>query len=98
LFWCRCWIGTLAGRDYYDENNTVLTYNSTSLKEVKFGRYITSCLMLDYELNLKFSKRLGLNFGFRYTTATPIHSNNLDYIISQGTAISFKYGMFYQFK
>ena len=91
-------IGTLAGRDYLDENNNFLPYNSTNLKDIKFGKYWTSSFMLDYELDLKFSKRLGLNLGLRYTTETPVHSGNTQYVITQGTGLSFKYGIFYQFK
>lgn len=91
-------VGTLAGRDYLDENNNVIPYNSTTFKQLNFGKYWTSSFMLDYELDLKFSKRIGVNLGLRYTTATPINSGKSNYIITQGTGISFKYGLFYQFK
>lgn len=90
--------GTLAGRDYYDENNNVLPYNTTNFKEVKFGRYWTTSFILDYELGLKFGKRYGFNLGFRYNIVAPVHNGNLAYLISQGTGITFKYGLFYQFK
>lgn len=91
-------VGTLAGRDYIDEKNKILPYNSTTFKEIKFGKYWTSSFMLDYELDLKISKRIGLNLGLRYTTATPINSGKADYLITQGTGLSFKYGLFFQFK
>ncbi len=91
-------IGTLIGRDYLDENNNILAYNTTNLKELKFGKYYTSSLMLDYEFNLKFTKKIGMNVGIRYSTATPVQSNRSNYLISQGTGLGFKYGVFYQFK
>jgi hypothetical protein len=91
-------VGTLMSRDYTDETNTVLLYNSTSLKEVKFGRYYTSALILDYEYNFNLSKKVGFALGLRYTTSTPVHSSNLTYTISQGTNIGFKYGLFYKFR
>ncbi len=91
-------LGTLMARDYYDENNVVLAYNTTYLKEVKFGRYFTSSLLLDYEFNFNLSKKIGFLFGLRYTTSTPVHSGNLSYLVSQGTGIGFRYGVFYKFK
>jgi hypothetical protein len=91
-------IGTLAGRDYLDDNNNLLPYNTTNFKEVKFGKYWTGSLMLDYELSMKFYKRIGLNLGLRYTAPAPVHSNDLNFTISQGTGLTFKFGMFYQLK
>lgn len=90
-------IGALASRDYLDENNNVLNYNSTTLKELKFGRYFTNGLLLDYQIDIKLSKRIGFNLGARYTTSTPIHKGDANYIVTQGTGLSFKYGVFYQF-
>ncbi len=89
-------IGTLISRDYADETNTVLPYNLTSLKEVKFGCYWTSALILDYEYNFNLSKKVGFSLGLRYTTSTPVHSGNLTYTTSQGTSIGFKYGLFFK--
>lgn len=90
-------IGTLAERDYLDENNNLLPYNTINLKEIKLGKYWTSSLILDYELSLKFYKKFGLNLGFRYTTTTPVRKGNLNFIVTQGTSLAFKYGFFYQF-
>lgn len=91
-------VGTLMYRDYNDENNIVLPYNTTNLKELQFGRYFTSSLILDYEFNFNLSKKIGFALGLRYTTSTPVHSGNLNYLVSQGTGIGFKYGVFYKFK
>lgn len=91
-------IATLAERDYYDENNNLLPYNSTNLQEVKFGRYWGGTGIFDYELSFMWTKRIGTNFGLRYTFASPVHSSNkLAYGFSQGTALGIKYGFFYQF-
>lgn len=91
-------IGTLAERDYLDENNNLLPHNSTNLKEINFGKYWESSLMLDYEISFRWSKRIGINLGLRYLSPAPIHSNKIDYDFSLGTGLAFKYGMFYQFK
>lgn len=57
-------IGTLAERDYYDESNNLLSYNSTNLKAVKFGRYWEGSGMLDYEIGFRWTKRVGINLDF----------------------------------
>lgn len=91
-------LGTLAGRDYYDESNKALDYNTTAFKELKFGKYWTSALLLDYQFDFKLDKRLGCTMGLRYATSTVFSSKKTDYTISQGTSFAFKYGLFYQFK
>jgi hypothetical protein len=91
-------IATLGSREYYDENNNQLPYNSTNLKEIKFGSYWHATGLLDYELNLKFSRKIGVNFGIRYTSDAPFHKGNSTYVFTQGTSVGFKFGMFYQFK
>lgn len=89
--------GTLADREYSDENNTLLPFNSTNFKQVRFGKYWTTNLLLDYEMSLKFSGRIYLNLGMRYNTSTPVHSGQLEYTISQGMGLMFKYGLAYRF-
>lgn len=91
-------VGTLAARDFLDENNSLLQYNSTTLKEISFGKHWTSSLLLDYEFNFKFTKRIGFNLGLRYSAASPLGSKSGDYLISQGTSIGIRYGLHYQFK
>ncbi len=91
-------VGTLAARDFLDENNSLLQYNSTTLKEISFGKHWTSSLLLDYEFNFKLTKRIGFNLGLRYSSASPLGSKSGDYLISQGTSIGIRYGLHYQFK
>ncbi|MEJ7912446.1 MAG: hypothetical protein WKF70_04780 [Chitinophagaceae bacterium] len=91
-------VGTLAYRDYYNENDVVLPYDEGGFKKLKFGNYWTTALLIDYEFSMKWSKRVGLNLGLRYATPVPIRESNLGYDVSQGTGIAFKYGVFYQFK
>lgn len=91
-------VGTLAERYYFDEDNNELPFNSTNFKEAQFGRYWTTSAMLDYELSWKWTKKIGINVGLRYTTSTPVNSGDLNFKISQGTGLSFKYGLIYQFK
>jgi len=90
--------GTLAYRDYMDENNSELAYNITSLKELKFGKYWTSNFILDYDFDVKLSRRIGLNLGIRYFTSIPFIEKTADYKVTQGTGLTFKYGLFYQFR
>ncbi len=65
-------VGTILGRDYYGENNKLLDYNNTNLKEIKAGTSLTSSILLDYEVDIKFAKRWGYSAGIRLTTASPV--------------------------
>jgi len=91
-------VGNLLGRDYVDESHKIIDYNTTTFKELKFGKYWTSSLLLDYQFDFKFDKRLGFNIGVRYATSSVFSSKKVDYRISQGTSFAFKYGLFYQLK
>jgi len=91
-------ITTLLGRDYYDESGNSLPYNSSILPELKAGKYWSGLFMFDYELSLRFSKRMSYNLGLRFTTSSPVQSPISGFEISQGTGIAFKFGMSYKFK
>lgn len=91
-------LGNLAGRDYYNESNKALDYNTTSFKELKFGKYWTAALLLDYQFDFKLDKRLGFSMGLRYATSSVFSIKKTDYTISQGTSFAFKYGLFYLLK
>jgi hypothetical protein len=91
-------IGTLAARDYFDKYSNLLVYNNSNLKELKFGKYWTSNIILDYDFDFRITKKIGFKIGARYFTPIPILSKNIDYKISQGTGFGIKYGLFYQFK
>ena len=90
-------IGTVAGRDYYDGNNNLLAYDSTDLKKIEFGKYWEGALLLDYDLNIQWTKRIATDFGFRYTNPVPFHQNDQVYPINQGIAVGFKLGLSYKF-
>ena len=91
-------IGALVFRDYLDENNTILPYNSSTLKELKFGKYWSSTFILDYNFDLKITKKIGFDLGLRYYTTIPFFEKAADYKVTQGTGISFKFGLSFQFK
>ncbi len=91
-------LGTLAYRDYYNENGVALPYDEGGFKELKFGKYWTTTAIIDYEFSMKWGKRYGFKLGLRYATPIPIRERSPGYAISQGTGIAFKYGVFYQFK
>jgi len=90
-------LGTAVERDYYDGNDNLLPYNSTDLKKIEFGKYWEVSLLLDYELNQQWTKRIATDFGFRYSNPAPIHHNEFVYPINQGTAVGFKLGLSYKF-
>lgn len=90
-------ISTLGARDYYNSNNNLLSYNETTLKNVPFGKYWTSALILDYDFNFKIYKKIGFNIGIRYTAASPVNSSKIDYNASLGNSLGVKYGIHYQF-
>lgn len=87
----------LVERDYLDNENNILPYDNSQFKEIKAGKHKSFSFILDYSLDINFSKKIGGILGIRYSTNSFYNDNSTPYIPGKGTDFSMRYGVFYQF-
>jgi len=88
---------TLLYRDYYDENGTLISTNTTNYPDLPAFKFWQPRAVIDYELALRGGKKMGYVFGLRYNIPPPSRGYAGSFIVTEGEGVSIKFGLYLRF-